>query len=172
MRTGVIIIRITSLLLAWQLAVANPPSAPSAAANNGESQQESAAPVKLDSATLAGVGLHDVPPVPQSYLLSGVSRPRSRVLYEGDALKVEVYEEQRVKFPLPAQGMPYDEFVHVLDGTLVLTDSIGRSREFNAGDFLVIPKGFKGTWETRGPFRELVVVERTAWEAVHGAQRK
>src|SRR5690606_27673369 len=95
----------------------------------------------------------------------GVSRPRERVLHEGDEIVAAVYEEAPVKLPLQGKGMPYDEFVHVLEGTLILTDSNGRTREFNAGDFLLIPKGFTGTWETRGKFRELIVVERNAWDA-------
>ncbi len=124
-------------------------------------------PLKLDAAALAGEGLRAVPPVPKQVLLSGVSRPRERVLHESDEFVVAVYEEAAVKLPLRGQGMPYDEFVHVLEGTLVLTDSDGRAREFGAGDFLVIPKGFTGTWETRGKFRELIVIERDAWDAAH-----
>jgi len=126
---------------------------------------ETEKPLKLDPAVLAGEGLREVPPVPKEFLLSGVSRPRERVLHEGDEIVAAVYEEAPVKLPLQGKGMPYDEFVHVLEGTLILTDSNGRTREFNAGDFLLIPKGFTGTWETRGKFRELIVVERNAWDA-------
>ena len=53
----------------------------------------------------------------------------------------------------------YDEFIHVLDGSLILTDKNGHAQRFDAGEFLVMPKGFCGTWETLGNYRELVVIE-------------
>lgn len=130
------------------------------------------APLKLDPSVLAGNGLNEVPPVPKEYLLTGDSKPRSKVLFGGNELKVEVYEEQAVSFPLPPEGMPYDEFVHVLAGTLILTDTNGIVTEYNAGDFVVIPKGFTGTWASRGTYRELVVIERSAWEATHGSREE
>ncbi|MCP5320228.1 MAG: DUF861 domain-containing protein [Pseudomonadales bacterium] len=61
--------------------------------------------------------------------------------------------------------MPYDEYVHILDGGLILTDADGQAHEFKTGDSLVIPKGFTGTWETRGNFRELALVSRKDWDA-------
>ena len=57
------------------------------------------------------------------------------------------------------EDIGFDEFIHVLDGTLILTDKQGHAQRFEAGDFLVMPKGFSGTWETLGNFRELVVME-------------
>ncbi len=124
-------------------------------------------PWQLDPAVLAGQGLSDVPPVPKEVLLSGESRPRRAVLHLGNDIVVVVYEEQPVKLALRGKGMPYNEFVHVLAGTLVLTDESGHAHEYHVGDFLVIPQGFTGTWETRGTFRELVVITREAWDATH-----
>lgn len=125
-------------------------------------------PFKLAPEVLAGKGLADLPPVPKEYLLSGVSRPSQTVLFKSDDVVVAVYEEDPVKLPLE-QGMPYDEFVHVLEGILVLTDTRGETYTFGKGDFVMIPKGFKGTWETRTRFRELIVVDRKAWDATHEA---
>lgn len=125
-------------------------------------------PLKFDPAVLAGKGLTDLPPVPKEYLLSGVSRPSQKVLFKSEDVVVAVYEENPVKLPLE-HGMPYDEFVHVLEGTLVLTDTGGKSYTYRKGDFVMIPKGFKGTWETRTRFRELIVVDREAWDATHEA---
>ena len=65
------------------------------------------------------------------------------------------------------EDIGFDEFIHVLDGTLILTDKQGHAQQFEAGDFLVMPKGFSGTWETLGNYRELVVMEaRTLAEEV------
>lgn len=138
-----------------------------AVAQRPDAPADAPLPWALDPAALAGRGLSEVAPAPKSVLLSGVSRPRRSVLHLGDDVVVVVYEEQAVKLALRAPGMPYNEFVHVLEGTLILTDANGRAREFDTGDFLIIPQGFTGTWETRGTFRELVVITRQAWDATH-----
>ena len=36
---------------------------------------------------------------------------------------------------------------------------------YKAGEWLLLPKGWKGTWENRGNYRELIAVERKSWEA-------
>ncbi len=39
-----------------------------------------------------------------------------------------------------------------------------------AGESLVVPKGFLGTWEMQGNFRELVVIEKKAYERAEGSE--
>ena len=56
-------------------------------------------------------------------------------------------------------GLPYDEFVQILEGRLILTLDDGRSFEFEQGDSLVVPKGYVGSWEMPEPYRELVVID-------------
>ncbi len=41
--------------------------------------------------------------------------------------------------------------------------------EYSAGESLVVPKGFKGTWEMIGNYREVVVIEKEAWVREEGA---
>ena len=41
---------------------------------------------------------------------------------------------------------PHDEFCHVLEGRLLITDKEGRRQVFVKGDSFVIPKGWAGTW--------------------------
>ena len=122
-------------------------------------------PLRLDAAALKATVLTPRPPVPANILLHGVSQPRSAVLFKSEAIVAVVFEEQPVKLALKAPGMPYDEFVHILDGALVLTDADGQAHEYSAGDSLLIPKGFTGTWETRANFRELALVSRKDWDA-------
>ncbi|MGD9598235.1 MAG: cupin domain-containing protein [Steroidobacteraceae bacterium] len=153
---------IAALTIAWVLAVM-----PAAAQPPDPSPAATPLPWKLDPAILAGHGLSDVPPVPKSVLMSGVSRPRRSVVHLGEDIVVVVYEEQPVKLALRGKGMPYNEFIHVLAGSLVLMDENGQAREYHVGDFLMIPQGFTGTWETRGTFRELVIITREAWDATH-----
>ena len=58
---------------------------------------------------------------------------------------------------------PYDEFIYLLSGKLILTDEKGEVTEYLAGESLVVPKGFLGIWEMQGYFRELVVIEKQAY---------
>jgi uncharacterized protein len=51
-----------------------------------------------------------------------------------------------------------DEFCHLLEGRVVLTDEAGGSRRFGPGASFVIPAGFRGTWETVERARKLYVV--------------
>ena len=82
--------------------------------------------------------------------------------FQGD-VTVGVFESGPAKLQL--ENNLYDEFIHVLEGTLILTDQTGVAHEFAPGDSLVMPKGFTGTWEMVGEtFRELIVIERKAHE--------
>lgn len=56
----------------------------------------------------------------------------------------------------------------MLSGKLILTAADGESQEFVAGDTFVVPKGFTGTWQMLGNYRELIVIERQAYEAAYG----
>ena len=84
------------------------------------------------------------------------SRSWSKTVYAGDVVSF-IMEAEPTKYELGDVG--FDEFIHVLDGSLILTDKQGHAQRFEAGDFLVMPKGFSGTWETLGNYRELVVIE-------------
>ena len=51
-----------------------------------------------------------------------------------------------------------EEFCHLLEGEVILTDAGGKSSRFTAGDRFTIAEGFKGTWETVKPCRKLYVI--------------
>jgi uncharacterized cupin superfamily protein len=46
----------------------------------------------------------------------------------------------------------------VLNGKLVLTEPNGTVHEFTPGQALVVPKGYTGTWEQQGTYRELAII--------------
>ncbi len=138
---------------------------PAVADSSGSTTTAKIVPLRLDAATLQDVALTPKPSAPPHTVLSGVSQPRSAVLFDSDSFVAVVFEEQPLTLALRAPGMPYDEYVHILDGGLILTDADGQAHEFKTGDSLVIPKGFTGTWETRGNFRELALVSRKDWDA-------
>ena len=45
---------------------------------------------------------------------------------------------------------PYNEYMHFIDGSVTLTSSDGTVTQVNAGDSVIIPRGWTGTWDTPG----------------------
>ena len=125
--------------------------------------------VKLDPDKLAGL---DLPSYEQFIaaedVIEGNHRPRGEVFYYGEQLIVEIYEDDAATFRVDEPFL-YDEFVTVLNGKLMLIGSDGESQEFVAGESLVVPKGFTGKWKMLGTYRELIVIERQAYEEAFGA---
>ena len=125
--------------------------------------------VKLDPEKLAGINLPDEEQfMPPEDVLEGNHRPRGEVLHYGEQLITEVYEDDPATL-LFDEPYTYDEFIMVLSGKLVLTGTGGEPQEFVQGESLVIPKGFTGTFQMVGNYRELIVIEREAYEAEYGA---
>ena len=121
------------------------------------------APVRLDAEMLAGLGLEEFEPFPKEMVLSGRSKHSYHTFFSGEEVVVEVYEAEPAKLKID-EPWPYDEFIYVLSGKLVLTDAKGEVTQYVAGESLVVPKGFLGIWEMQGNFRELVVIEKEAYE--------
>ena len=128
------------------------------------------APVLVDPAKLAGRGLEEFPPFPNppegkhGHALSGADvATRVSAEFEGDVV-VQVVE---IAGPRKNQifDCSYDEFIHILEGGLILTNEEGVAHEYGPGDSLVLPKGFTGTWENTGErYRELIVIETKTYE--------
>jgi uncharacterized cupin superfamily protein len=116
---------------------------------------------------IAGLGLEKEEPfIPPDQILEGAHIPRGAPLFRGDELVIVVYEDEAGTFAIP-QPFPYDEFVMVVSGKLTLTDAAGQVQEFVAGESVVVPKGFTGIWKMEGNYRELVAIERTAYDNAH-----
>ncbi len=125
-------------------------------------------PVRMSPDKLAGVDLPaGAPFIPPEAVLEGSHRPRGDILYRGEELVMEVYEDDPATFAI-ADPFPFDEYVMVLSGKLILTDAGGQVHEFVAGDSLVVPKGFTGTWKMLGNYRELVAIGRAAYDKAYG----
>jgi len=122
-------------------------------------------PVRMNPDKLAGVDLPvEAPFIPPEDVLEGSHQPRGEVLYRGEELVMEIFEHGPATF---ASAFSYDEYVLVLSGKLILTDAGGQVHEFVAGDSLVIPKGFTGTWKVLGNYRELVAIGRAAYDKAY-----
>jgi uncharacterized cupin superfamily protein len=121
--------------------------------------EDSVAPVRLDPDKIAGLGLTAIPPdAYKDILVGGELNMRVATLFSGKELRAEVFESTPAKTNHRARPTDGDEFVHVLSGKLILTEPNGTAHEYHPGDSLVLPAGYKGTWEMQGNYRELAVV--------------
>ena len=128
----------------------------------GAGNQPSPLPVLFDPEVFDGKGLEAIPPWPAEMVLSGESKHISATLFQGEIVAV-VYESAAVKLAL--KNHPFDEFVHIESGKLVLTPEGAEAQTFEKGDSFVVPRGFTGTWDMSDGYREFVIVETKAMEA-------
>jgi len=128
------------------------------------------APTRMSPDKIAGLGIAEREPfVLPDQILEGAHKPRSEQMFRGDELVIIVYEDEAATFAIN-EPFPYDEFVTVLSGKLVLTDAADRVQEFVAGESAVVPKGFTGIWKMEGKYRELVAIERAAYDRANGIE--
>jgi uncharacterized cupin superfamily protein len=119
---------------------------------------DSVAPVGLDRDKIAGLGLTATPPDAfKDMLVSGELNIRVATLFRGKELRVSIFESTPAKTSHRTRPTDVDEFVYVLSGKLILTETNGTKHEYRPGDSLVLPVGYTGTWEMQGNYRELVV---------------
>jgi len=168
-RLGSICGKCSGLALCAALLVATPVAAEEdrGEANKEVKVQTAPSPVRMNPDKLAGVDLPAGEPfIAPEDVLEGHHRPRGEVLYRGEELIMEIYEDGPAAFAI-AEPFPFDAYALVLSGKLILTDAGGQVHEFVAGDSLVIPKGFTGTWKMLGNYRELVAIGRAAYEKAY-----
>ena len=128
------------------------------------------APKRMNPDNIAGLGLAEEEPfIPPDQILEGAHKPRGAPLFYGDELVIVVYEDEAGTFAI-TQPFPFDEFVMVVSGKLTLTDAIDQVQEFVAGESVVVPKGFTGIWKMEGNYRELIAIERTAYDNANGLE--
>ena len=75
------------------------------------------------------------------------SANKPQLLFSGAELKVQTTAEK----PLTARfdGKQPEQLIRIIVGSLVLTPIRGKPQTFFAGDFVVIPSGFQGTWKSK-----------------------
>lgn len=137
---------------------------------SSDGAQNAPTPVRLDCEKLAGIALPPSEPfILPEQIIEGNHRPRGEVLYKGKELIIEIFEDDAASYTI-SDPYPMDEYVLVMSGKLVLTDSRGKDHEYLPGDSLIVPKGFTGVWKMVGKFRELIALERNAYDKVFGAE--
>ena len=121
--------------------------------------EDTVAPVQLDRDKVAGLGLTAIPPDAfKDILESGELKMKVATLFEGKELRVEVFESTPARTNHRKRPTDSDEFVYIVSGKLILTEPNGKAHEYREGDSLVLPKGYTGTWEMQGNYREIAIV--------------
>ena len=114
----------------------------------------------LDAGKLRQMELESVPPFPTELVLEGKSENWDSVIHKGQFV-VSVFEASPAVIDV-SEPFPYDEFVLVLEGEVILTNIDGESQTYNPGDTFVVPKGWMGTWAMPVKFREMVIIATEA----------
>ena len=142
MRSLVLSLPLAALTLAGTAALADGPS-----------------PVRLDPDKLAGLNLTSVPGTAyEDIRVEGELEFRVATLFSGEELRVSVFESTPGKTDHRTRPLDVDEFVYVLSGKLILTEQDGTVHEFTPGESVVLPRGYDGTWEMQGNYREIAIV--------------
>jgi len=98
--------------------------------------------IRLDRERLAGNNLGEFEPYePESGDL--VARGHEYFYSTDGNFGIGVWESKPGK--LTYVDLEYDELMYVLDGSLVMTDESGKTEIFEAGEGMVLPKGWSGT---------------------------
>lgn len=114
-------------------------------------------PVRMNPAYGKGKELEPLAPWPNAMLVKPINSHRYKTWYRGEKITVMVYDADDGKIQFT--DLPYDEHVHLLHGTAILTSQDGTRHVFKAGDDFVAPKGWTGTWELKDGYRELITFE-------------
>lgn len=75
-------------------------------------------------------------------------------------LQVGVYETGANRYTIN-EPYPYDELMVFITGGVTLTPQGGDAQLVNAGDTVLIPKGWLGLWDSNG-YRKIYVIDKCA----------
>ena len=120
----------------------------------------------LDADQLRVMELESIPPWPDELVLSGTNKHWQKILHTGEFVVV-LYESEAAVIDV-SYPFPYDEYVLVLEGEVILTSTSGERQRYGVGESFVVPKGWTGTWDMPAKYREKIVVERKAWDESEG----
>ena len=151
-----------AILAAFTLSLSASRSFSGDTAPEGTSEVEKIVPIAVEQSYLDGLGLvaadlSERDPSDDNVSSDAPIENSSHIFHMGKIM-VGVYEAAPGKVHIDSAR--YDEFVHILEGRLILTPDGGdETFEFKKGDSLVVPKGYTGTWEMPEKYRELIVID-------------
>jgi len=106
--------------------------------------------------------LKECDPWPKDTKISGNLRHCDKVVFKGEELIGCVWKSE--SGILRDVNYPFDQVVFVMEGTLILKPDNGKEQHYKEGDVFLYPKGFTGLWEMPTDYKELIIVERQAWD--------
>lgn len=116
---------------------------------------DAAHPVKMGSDQIAGGIFSDYEPVVIDHgdhvtqdveIFLSPDRQFDAGMYRSGATRIDITEPYGVH-----------EYMHFLEGGVTLTSSNGQVTQINAGDSVVIPADWTGTWDTEGYLKIYVI---------------
>lgn len=110
--------------------------------------------------------LPEQPAWPEEMIVEGDLRQWQKVVIDGSQIIAAIWMSKPGK--LRIDGYPYDQMVLVLEGSVTLQPDGGPEQTHHAGDIFFVSKGYNGSWEMPGDYKELIVVEKNAWVEIEG----
>lgn len=120
-----------------------------AAALGATATNQSVQIVSVKPGSLAGHAMAPVKDAPPYFKVVGTTTARYVEVpaYTSVDKNFEVSVKNYEQVTLSLVDWPVDEFMYLLDGRVEIIDKAGVSKVYAAGDSLVLPKGFTGTWK-------------------------
>ncbi|MEM8936347.1 MAG: cupin domain-containing protein [Pseudomonadota bacterium] len=116
-------------------------------------------PILIEPRYLEGNGLTPVDlataPKDPNITTEGPIKFSTHMIFSG---KISSYVFETEPGRVRIDGLPYDEYINILEGRLILTPDDGEAMEFKTGDSFIIPEGYKGYWEMPEKYREFVII--------------
>ena len=115
-------------------------------------------PITIHKHFLEGQGLVVTDPATASdegISTEGTINSSSHLFFEG---KISAYVFDVDPGKVRIDGLPYDEYIHILEGRLILTPDDGEEVEYKKGDSLILPEGYTGYWTMPEKYREFVII--------------
>lgn len=110
--------------------------------------------------------LIELDPWPKETAISGSLRHWEKVVFKGEELVGDIWKSE--PGVLRDVNYPFDQVVFILEGELILRPDNGEIQHYKKGDIFLYPKGFTGLWEMPIDYKELIIIDRKAWNAEEG----
>ncbi|WP_181706474.1 cupin domain-containing protein [Chthonobacter rhizosphaerae] len=107
---------------------------------------------------LAGIDLGAPAPKPTSF--EGDQREAARTLWTSPDGSVEIGVWECTPGRFTADRSTTSEMCHIISGRVEMTTLDGETRDLGAGDLLVLPVGWRGTWRIVETTRKLYIMHQ------------
>lgn len=113
---------------------------------------------RINTDRLKGDALSEWPAIDPSNLVSGVPIQTGVLFEEIDAIDYSVGVWECTAFVDKSGPYPVDEFMLLLDGSVIMEMPDGTDITTRAGEAFIIPKGLECQWKMPGPVRKIFMI--------------